>query len=61
MKQFVIVLVPSNLTAQDCLRALREHLPALVRDGMQLQCAQVEPLREEELPLWTWFLPNPSP
>lgn len=61
MNQLVIVLVPSDLTAPDCERALCEQLPALGMDGVQTPCAQVEPLREDALPLWTWFLSNPCP
>jgi hypothetical protein len=61
MNNVVIIFVPVEATQQDLEVALREYFPSLEIDGTKKKAAQPDPRSADELPLWTWFLPNPCP
>jgi len=61
MNQVVIFFVPVNATRHDLEAALREHFAQLQIGETTLQAknAGVEITDNDQLPLWTWFIPNP--
>jgi hypothetical protein len=61
MHQVVIFFIPIRASQQDVETALRKCFPSLETDRVWEQTAQRDWCTEENLPLWTWFLPNPCP
>jgi hypothetical protein len=63
MNQVVIIFVPTGVAQPDFETALRGHLASAEANEAQLQTKppEVEAGSADELPLWTWFLPNPLP
>jgi hypothetical protein len=61
MNSVVIFLVPAGLPREDFETALREHSAALEIGEAQLhnRLDHSEPDKADELPMWTWFIPNP--
>jgi hypothetical protein len=63
MNSAVIFFVPAGAAQTDFEVVLREHF-ASVETGearVQTKPAEIEQDSADELPLWTWFVPNPLP
>jgi hypothetical protein len=61
VNRVVIFLVPTGATARDIEAAMREE-PASAgtsQAGFQMKVDSNEFSDAEDMPLWTWFLPNP--
>lgn len=59
MNNVIIFFVPVEATQENVEAALHEYFPSLEISRAQKQPAEPDPRRADELPLWTWFLPNP--
>jgi hypothetical protein len=59
MNQVLIFFVPTGATQQDFEAALREYLQSLEIYRNQKQSVEPDSRTADDLPLWTWFLPNP--
>jgi hypothetical protein len=61
MNQVVIVFVPVNVTQHDFESALGEHCGTPKHDEAtpHTKTTRTEIADNDQLPLWTWLLPNP--
>jgi len=60
MNQVAIFFVPTGATQRDFETALREHFASLQMDEVLPQAkADRAPITDnDQMPLWTWFIPN---
>jgi hypothetical protein len=63
MNQVVIIFVPTGATQRDFQAVVRDHFPLLkISEAPPTAKAAETELRDtDEMPMWTWFLPNPCP
>jgi hypothetical protein len=63
MNQVVIFFVPTQATQQDFEAALREHSASLQisKHAPQAKTEAAEIPDNDQLPFWTWFVPNSRP
>jgi hypothetical protein len=61
MNQVVIMFVPTGAPQRDFEAALREHIGS-VQVGETPPQSNADPVKitdNVQMPLWTWFIPNP--
>jgi hypothetical protein len=63
VNRVVIFFVPTRASQRDFEVALREHFASLQIDETppQAQADRAEVTDNDQLPLWTWFIPNSCP
>jgi len=63
MNSIAIFLVPANATKRDFETALHEHLESLQIDKTpsQAKTDRAAVTDNDQMPLWTWFIPNSCP
>jgi len=62
MNQIVIVFVPTGATQREFELALRDLSEPFETNKPEPSKAEEATITDNDrLPLWTWFIPNPSP
>jgi hypothetical protein len=62
MNTMVVIFVPTGRSPEDFEAALLIRLPPVETGhaGRPTRASAADKPVEEELPLWTWFIPNPA-
>jgi hypothetical protein len=58
MNQVAIIFVPAGATPRDYEAALREHFGSVSVGEPPPQAKSDQITDNDQMPLWTWFIPN---